>query len=229
MPSPPLKPCWIAAIPPPLKRPVRDVPIRPSCHPRQLRYIAREFRFTQAAPFADQSPRIVSFVSTVSRKQLDCTLYLPQEGTLSIFLGQVLGYPKHHDERTLFSVKTWNNRMFFHDALLSNKSRVTGTQTMPITEVCLFVCSARGYITRLTNPTILRQHHRLLFPAVSAYNASHLRSSTSCMYLLMWKIHSHETFRIGPLWKFGALVPLKLSTSKPQRSVLIHRRLLALR
>ena len=149
MPSPPLKPCWIAAIPPPLKRPVRDVPIRPSCHSRQLRYIAREFRFTQAAPSADQSPHIVSFVSAVSRKRLDCTLYLPQEGTLSIFLAQILGYPKHHDERSLFSVKTRNNRMFFHHAFLSNKSKVTAP---PKTGVWLFVCSANGYITKLTNP-----------------------------------------------------------------------------
>ena len=48
---------------------------------------------------------------------------IPQEGTLGFSFDQVLGYPKHHDERPLFSVKTRNNRTIAHDSLLSNKSR----------------------------------------------------------------------------------------------------------
>ena len=186
----------------------RYVPVwGPSCYPRQLRYIVLE---SVSGPFADQCPRIVSFISSISCKA-DYTfkLYHTGRGNVRYFSGQDLGYPKQHDERVPHSVKTRNYRTFLHDSLPSNNSRLT----TPKTAVRLFVCSVRGYITRLTNSTILRQHHHLLSPATSAYNA-HLRKC-SCMYRLMRKIHSHEPFRFGLLILCGAMVPLKLSTSKP--------------
>ena len=78
-------------------------------------------------------------------------------GMLGIFFGQVLGYPKQHDEIALLSVKTRNNRTFLHDSLLSNNSRVTATPTSVV--VCLF-CE-RVYIIYTHGFNGLR-HHRLL-------------------------------------------------------------------
>ena len=74
---------------------------------------------------------------------------IPQKETLSmgpLQVGEVLGYPKQHDERASHSVKTWNNRTTLHDPPLANKSRVIATLPTPKTAVWLFICSARGYI-----------------------------------------------------------------------------------
>ena len=92
---------------------------RSSCQ-RQLRYTVLESIFigirrsvhTYRELRSLHSPEGLSLIAL-------CTI--PQEGTSGIFFGQVLGHPEQHHERTLFDMKTPNNRIFFHDSSLFNK------------------------------------------------------------------------------------------------------------
>jgi hypothetical protein len=60
---------------------------------------------------------------------------------LQVAVDQALGYPKHHDERALLSMKTPNNKSILHDSLLSNKTRGHYAYTCGVV-----VCLSRGRV-----------------------------------------------------------------------------------
>jgi hypothetical protein len=143
--------------------------------------------------FIPYRKRVHCLVKSFSREQSKSLRYASE----SFCEPSRLVYPKHHDERAPPSVKTRNNRMFFRDSLLSNKSRVTAPQTTPSVVVCLF-CE-RVY-NQLTNPTILRQHHCLLSPAISAHN---VHRKSSCMSLLLLNVYFIDTHFSRRPFNFG--------------------------
>jgi hypothetical protein len=91
-----------------------------------------------------------------------CTI--PQEGTLSIF-GQVLGYPRQHDERASFNVKIRNNCYPISQWSLQYRKLQCG-----LSRCCLFLPRkgiSHSRLEIITNPTVLTQHHfyhLLLYP-----------------------------------------------------------------
>ena len=117
---------------------VRYVSVWSSCYQRQLRYIALEAPFTGIRQAVPTYFSWVSFSPFIGR--LDCTLYYTARGNNGYYSID------QHDESPSLSVKTRNNRTSLHDSPLSNNSRVATSQTTPETAICLFVCSARGYI-----------------------------------------------------------------------------------
>ena len=115
---------------------------------------------------------------------------IPQEGTLGIFLDQVLRYPKHHDERAPLSMKHGTIECSFMMHCYPTNRGSLQRRLCQLGCDCLFV-PPREYQQSSDN-------HRLLSPAISSYNDHLQHTTTSCMYLLMWKIRSHLFSDMAP-------------------------------
>ena len=133
--SPPLRPRWITAIPLLSSCSVRgslalvlSTPITVHCSRNHVH-----------CPIRRSAPTYRKFHFLRSPEGLITPSAIPQEGTLGIFFDQVLGCPKYHAERPLFSVKT-------RRSCTTRCYPISRGLTTPKTAVWFFICSARGYI-----------------------------------------------------------------------------------
>ena len=122
---------------------------------------------------------------------------------IGIFFDQVLGYPKHHDERPLFSVKT-------RRSCTTRCYPISRGLTTPQTAVWFSICSVRGYIRWAENHRESNSPQKTTTPStISCYIRIQCPPSNSLPYVFIDVQDSlsrdfQNWYSFGTTWNCGA-------------------------